>query len=103
MMVAPVLGLRGNGGDPLRSTNRGRTIVISGSRPYANQTAGSYRESAASLGSDLIRSPHRQLGGSPLIQQMKTNAQDAVPTPSAKAAGLSDGRATTLTAANARK
>ena len=32
MMVAPVLGLRGNGGDPLRSTNRGRTHAISGSR-----------------------------------------------------------------------
>jgi hypothetical protein len=48
MMVAPVLGLRGNGGDSLRSTNRGRTPPISGSRPWTFHTARFYRESAAS-------------------------------------------------------
>jgi hypothetical protein len=54
MMVAPVLGLRGNGGDPLRSTNRGRTSAISGSRPLTFHQDRFYRESAASACSGCL-------------------------------------------------
>ena len=48
-MGAPILGPHPNGGDPYRTTNEGRTLAISGSRPYANHTTRFYRESAASL------------------------------------------------------